>query len=66
MNLKAFEQLLNSYGCRIEATTNHHRIVKDGENIVPAIAIDHKRKQVKPYVVARFLAAVKELGLTKK
>ena len=41
MNLKAFEQLLNSYGCHIEVTTNHHRIVKGGENIVPVIAIDH-------------------------
>ncbi len=65
MDLRAFEKLVKSYGCRIDPTTKHHVIVHiaSGKKVLQ-IAIRHKKGakiSIKPIYVRNFLAAMGEI-----
>ena len=69
MDRRAFEKLVGSYGCRIEATSKHHKIIAKDGTTVSYLAIGHGSRQkniVLPKYIKLFEMAVKELGLNKK
>jgi hypothetical protein len=59
MNLKEFEKLIASYGCRLVQSKRHHRVETKTGELICRLAIKHPAKIVLACYVSRFLNKVK-------
>jgi hypothetical protein len=67
MDKRAFEKLVNGYGCYIEASRSHQIVkTKDDDVVVAYIAISHPAKIYLSWAVKEFYEGVERLGLTTK
>ena len=59
MNLREFEKLVTSHGCRIVPSKKHHVIETKTGEFISRLAITHPASIVLPCYVSEFLKKVK-------